>query len=201
MDDGAGALPRGGIQEITVARRPRAQRDKLTAVAFQDVGERIGGDRAAGRRFELQELRVIACVERRGGVHAGHEHAVAHDAVQGGIGPGRERRGVHPRDRREHRVAVGVLGALVAKPRDRRRVTRVDAVRPQAVDDEDGNEFRRRGRLMSARDDAEDGNDETRDIYSDGHVPGSSVLGRPVLSPQSPGPQSSGVSAHALFSA
>ena len=62
-------------------------------------------------------------------------------------------------------MAVDVLDALGAEPRERRRIGRVDAVGPEPVDDEDGDEPGRLHLRVSRTADCQGGERANREFY------------------------------------
>jgi hypothetical protein len=95
-------------------RRALPVEPELTATNFSPAAcrrsARLGAVRM--RSPSLSSMLASSLFERALGIDRGDVDEVAHEPVAVRIAPGRERRGVDPRDRREHGMAVGEVDAL-----------------------------------------------------------------------------------------
>jgi hypothetical protein len=138
VDQHAHALRRPRVEQQHLAGRTRAHRRQALAAFGENFAEALRQHHpAAGRLVEPQQIAVVVVVECGTRVDRPNVDAVAEDAVAGGIGAGRDRRGIDPGHGREDGVAVEKVDALLPQPPQVGRLLRRNRVRPQPVDHQD----------------------------------------------------------------
>src|SRR4029453_1066380 len=134
VDQRAHAGRRLRIEEERAARGARADAGEAESVPGEALGERARAhEPAAGDGIDLEQMLIVAGVQRVLRIGGGDIDAVADDAMRSGLGARRQRGGVHPCDRGEYRVAVREVHALAPQPMERRRILPCEGVGPEAV--------------------------------------------------------------------
>src|SRR5262249_41686496 len=112
----AATFRRAMIKEQRAAGRTRPAGGEADAVRLQTVGQAFHKEQSPfGDISQLQQLSVVAGVERVVGIDGGHEHRVAYETVVTGIVSGRYRGGVYSRDGGKDRMRVHIVHAFLSQ--------------------------------------------------------------------------------------